>query len=91
MNCGKTSENIELTMHHIKPYSKGGETSVRNLVALCKECNQGIADNELHRFYEMRNLPFELDHGLIQGPASRRAIDAAVKICENLMHTRAAM
>ena len=33
-----SSEN--LTLQHVVPYSKGGETSYRNLVTLCENCNQ---------------------------------------------------
>jgi 5-methylcytosine-specific restriction endonuclease McrA len=28
-------------MHHVRAFSLGGETTTRNLVALCEPCNQG--------------------------------------------------
>jgi len=36
--CGTTQSPI--TMHHIRAFSLGGETTTRNLVALCEPCNQ---------------------------------------------------
>ncbi len=37
--CGAT--NVPITMHHVRAFSLGGETTARNLVALCEPCNQG--------------------------------------------------
>ena len=36
--CGTADPPI--TMHHVRAYSLGGETTTRNLVALCEPCNQ---------------------------------------------------
>lgn len=32
--------DIPITMHHIRPFGLGGETTARNLVPLCEPCNQ---------------------------------------------------
>ena len=43
LSCGKWSEfDNEITMHHVKAFSRGGETTSRNLVPLCTDCNQKL-------------------------------------------------
>lgn len=36
--CGRADHPI--TLHHVRAYSLGGETTARNLVSLCEPCNQ---------------------------------------------------
>lgn len=39
--CGKPmSKSTEWEFDHVHPFSKGGETTLENLVVACKECNQ---------------------------------------------------
>lgn len=45
--CGKspaTSPGVELHIDHIKPWSKGGESTIDNLQTLCSKCNLGKSD-----------------------------------------------
>ena len=45
--CGKspaTSSGVTLHIDHIKPWSKGGESTIDNLQTLCSECNYGKSD-----------------------------------------------
>ena len=45
--CGKSpaiSPNVILHIDHIKPWSKGGETTIDNLQTLCSDCNLGKSD-----------------------------------------------
>ncbi len=37
--CVKCGKDDKLHLHHIKPYSKGGQHVVDNLVLLCNECH----------------------------------------------------
>lgn len=38
--CGKTCQNNEIEIDHIKPISKGGKTAPSNLQVLCVTCNR---------------------------------------------------
>lgn len=42
--CGEKFSREELTLDHIYPKSRGGETSWENIVACCRHCNQLKAD-----------------------------------------------
>lgn len=45
--CGRspaTTPGLELHIDHIKPWSKGGETTIDNLQTLCSDCNIGKSD-----------------------------------------------
>lgn len=47
--CGKspaTDIGTKLHLDHIKPFSKGGKSTMENLQTLCEECNLGKSDNE---------------------------------------------
>ena len=37
--CVKCGATEELTLDHIKPWSKGGENTVSNLQTMCRRCN----------------------------------------------------
>lgn len=37
--CGKTVKPAELTMDHLVPLARGGQSTRGNIVACCKECN----------------------------------------------------
>lgn len=42
--CFTAQAKSELTLDHVMPRSRGGETSWRNIVAACKPCNNRKAD-----------------------------------------------
>ena len=47
--CGASpakDPSVELHIDHIIPWSKGGETKLDNLQALCSRCNIGKSDSE---------------------------------------------
>ncbi|WP_320195213.1 HNH endonuclease [Agrobacterium rosae] len=43
--CGRNPDDhldIELHVHHIRPWSIGGPTSLKNLITLCSTCHKGL-------------------------------------------------
>ena len=39
--CGRNSNQIQLEVDHIIPFSKGGSNNLSNLQTLCIDCNRG--------------------------------------------------
>jgi len=80
--CGKHSR--ELTLDHVIPRSRGGESTWENLVACCRACN-GRKGNRLPKDVGMHLLrqPKPLDHEyagffLLRYPRLREAYEAFV-------------
>ena len=87
--CGASVEDgIRLTMQHIRPFSTGGETTTRNLVAFCESCNQSLGAEQFGALYQLAGLPHGVDLGLFRAERTPEAIRCAVEISDNLMHTR---
>jgi len=87
--CLICDAETELTLQHVWPYSFGGETSSRNLVTLCSECNQRLK-NEIHiDLYRLAGLPFGFEPYLLNNSIlDDQAFMRAQHISGNLMHTR---
>lgn len=47
--CGRKPPEVELSPDHVIPFSKGGKTTLENLVTSCRHCNAGKSDQELPR------------------------------------------
>jgi len=89
LQCGRTAaDGVVLTMQHIRPHSRGGETTSLNLVVLCSECNHEIGDEHRTEFYELANLPHSVDIGLFREGSFQAALPWALQLSDNLMHTR---
>ena len=52
--CGKETEKLE--KDHIKPLSKGGKASYRNIIPSCKECNVLKNNKDLIEWYLSSNV-----------------------------------
>jgi len=66
--CGRAvGDGAKLSIDHIVPLSKGGNTSFGNLITACEECNKGKGDVLLARYEieEFRDLA--LSNGKIDG------------------------
>lgn len=84
--CGDTEQ---LTMQHVIPYSRGGESTTRNLVTLCNKCNQDLGTEYLPDLYELAQLHYGYDPSLINAPIDNMDVfNTAVFISNNLMQTR---
>ncbi|ELI8044527.1 HNH endonuclease [Yersinia enterocolitica] len=90
--CVLCSNTKNLTLQHVIPYSKGGETSYRNLVTLCAECNQKLGA-EYHRgLFHLAGLSGEIEISLLRGGKfDKAAFSRAVQFSGNIMHTRGDM
>lgn len=45
--CGKSAPDVILEVDHVEPVSKGGKTTLLNLVTSCYECNRGKSNIKL--------------------------------------------
>ena len=86
--CLLCGAKTQLTMQHVIPYSMGGETTSRNLVTLCNDCNQKCGVELLTELYDMASLPHGFDPSLVKTPPSKGAIHQAGSLSNNLMQTR---
>lgn len=56
MICGQRPAddvNIQLHAHHIRPYSKRGVTTERNLISLCHTCHGGLAPHYEYSLFDL--------------------------------------
>ena len=52
--CGRRPddhEDLELHVHHIRPWARGGVTDPINLVTLCSTCHKGLEPHEDHNLF----------------------------------------
>ncbi|MFJ2409958.1 HNH endonuclease [Pseudomonas sp. NPDC087814] len=81
--------SAELTRQHVMPYSRGGETSPRNLVTLCETCNQHMGAETNRELYDLADLRHSYAPSLAKvSDWSDRAILRAARFSRNIMHTR---
>lgn len=83
--CGAETQ---LTMQHVTPYSEGGETTIRNLVTLCNDCNQQCGVELLTELYDLVGLHHGFDPSLVKKMPSEKAVHQAIFLSGNLMQTR---
>lgn len=87
--CLKCGSQEKLTMQHVIPFSKGGETTSRNLVTLCESCNQILADHTDLDLFNAAGLHYDYDRSLINKIwFSDKQRYKAAEISSNLMQTR---
>ena len=87
--CGATeNDGAKLTMQHIKPFSRAGETTSHNLVTLCNDCNQKYGTEEVTGLYEKANLHFGYNPSIINGISTKESRIDAFELLDNLMQTR---
>ena len=75
-------------MQHVRPFSRGGETTSQNLVTLCESCNQMYGIDEVTELYEKAGLHFGYDPSIIRGTLTANARNKALELSDNLMQTR---
>lgn len=78
-----------LTLQHVWPYSSAGETTSRNMVTLCKSCNQSYKDEVSPELYRLAGLHHGYEPSLLKlAPDRKVALHRAAYLSHNLMHTR---
>jgi hypothetical protein len=55
--CGRTSEEVELHVDHVRALSDGGTDELDNLATLCRDCNLGKAAYRFRDYREMHVSP----------------------------------
>jgi 5-methylcytosine-specific restriction endonuclease McrA len=86
LRCGESTDNFEI--HHVRAFSRGGETLKQNLVALCTECNSEIGTNHISELYDLAGIPHGYDSSLIRASRTFGSHLAAVQFSDNMVHTR---
>jgi len=66
-------------MDHVIPFSRGGETSVANLVTLCESCNQGYGNEHHPEMFALAGLHHGWDPELVK--AKIRDVNADTQAC----------
>ncbi|MCW0411473.1 HNH endonuclease [Xanthomonas sacchari] len=86
LQCGSSQR---LTLQHVWAFSSGGETSSRNMVTLCSDCNQGYANLIDVELYRIAGLMHGVEPSLLKSaPDPHEAYTRAIQLSGNLMHTR---
>jgi hypothetical protein len=82
--CGaspQTNEHVELHLHHIIPFAKGGITDAKNLVTLCHTCHKGLEPHLDYTLFDNITTSY-LENSLIEEnyiKRIRRNIDYFIK------------
>jgi hypothetical protein len=77
--CGEKLELSSTHYHHKKPWSEGGETTVKNGIAVCAKCHAKLHNEESVRKVEKKTKkpkknsydPFDLGLPTVKAPKSR--------------------
>lgn len=89
VECGCTESNdADLTMDHVIPFSRGGETTEWNLVTLCKQCNQGHGNRAHSHLFALAGLHSGYDPALLKGEITQDAKAYATMLSQNILVCR---
>lgn len=87
--CVLCPSTDQLTLQHVTPYSKGGETSFRNLVTLCATCNSQLGADSYRELYRLAGLRTGYEPSILKfSNGDDKAFWRAVQFSGNIMHTR---
>lgn len=77
--CGIAGPDVELTLDHVEPRVKGGDTSPGNLVTCCRRCNALKGGQPAWAFLATRDdlRTHFLENATAVWPRLRRAIEEA--------------
>jgi hypothetical protein len=91
IECGQAeTDGPVLTMDHVIPFSRGGETAEGNLVVLCETCNQWHGNAHHPHLFALARLHHGWDHQLLRDGLTSDS-DAkmfAMMLSQNIMVSR---
>lgn len=76
--CGRSADDhvdIELHVHHIRPFAMGGLTEDRNLITLCHTCHNGLDPHFDRSLFELTGGGLDEALGLSQERYYRRVLN----------------
>jgi len=86
--CGtEGTEGARLTLHHVVAFSSGGETTPRNLVTCCEDCNQSIGVGMNQAAFDQLG-DYSLDLSLPKSEINERSMLAIKRLSANRMHSK---
>ncbi len=91
IQCRKSEEDgMKLTMDHVIPFSRGGETTAGSLVTLCESCNQGHRNEEHPHLFVLAGLDHDWDPDLLSNCVESHddARMFAIMLSKNIMVSR---
>lgn len=90
--CNVICADGDLTIDHVVPVSRGGDTSWQNCVTACKDCNQKKGDRTPHEAdMPLRYLPFEpvwAPHNNVPARMRRPSWDKFLKRNKKIKNTK---
>jgi len=86
IGCG--SDGGELTMDHVIPFSRGGETTEGNLVSLCQRCNQSDGNQHHPHLFALAGLHHGWDPDLLKTALTSETKSYAVMLSQNILVSR---
>lgn len=87
--CGKgEADDVELTMDHVIPFARGGETTEGNLVTLCKSCNQEHGNEHHPHLFALAGLHHGWDPRLVKSASTGDSLHCAMTLSHNIMVSR---
>lgn len=84
--CGKSSsDGVVLTLDHVIPYSRGGETTKDNLVTLCENCNILKGNKRCDDLFGKAGLHHNYDKTEIKTKLTPKTFYDAIRWSSNIM------
>ena len=84
--CGANADpNDKLTMDHVIPHSKGGDSTGDNLVTLCERHNNNLGNSDHSYLFRLAGLHHGWDRSLLKVKPTIEDADRAAMISNNVM------
>lgn len=89
VECGESeADGVKLTLDHVIPFTRGGETTEWNLVTMCKSCNQKHGNDYHPHVFALAGLHHGWDPSLINATPTNESMHHAMMLSQNIMVSR---